>query len=533
MRENMDEKEYQILRKAVSMELDFVVYLDVATRTFRTITMNDQRGTLPMSEGKYDEMLPLDIEQNFYKDDKEDCGKCFELDNIIGMLEEKDVYMIQYRIVVGKELYHKQTKIYYQDETRDTIVFVCGDVTDSYRSSELQKVRLYQAMLETKRANKAKSEFLISMSHEIRTPLNSIIGLAYLSREHIGNSSQVLDNIEKIESSAQFMRSVVDDSLNLSQIESGNIALHELDTDFANFLINITAKTREDAMTKGVHFLAENRGAFAKQYHFDADNLGEAIGNVLQNSVRYTNPGGKITFITELLSESDDEAQIRFEIRDDGEGISDEFLPHIFEPFAQETKKTATLDGGTGLGLSITKNIIEMMGGKIDVYSKKNEGSTFVIAVKLASVNNSKTKAGQGSGAYGEEYNFDGKRVLLVEDNEINVEITKHILEHKNFEVDVAYDGQEAVDAFLGHPEGYYNAILMDIRMPNMDGLEATRLIRASDRQDHYSIPIIAMTANAFEEDVHKSLEAGMDAHLSKPVDIKQIYQTLDRLIYR
>jgi signal transduction histidine kinase/CheY-like chemotaxis protein len=532
MRRDIDEKEYEILRKAVRTELDFVMYVDVDTRSVHAVSVNDERGKLPMYEGDYATLIGRDIEENFHPDDKEPFTKKLDLDEIISELSDKDTLILTYRIVRGDEIMHKESKIYYQDEKRDMIIFVRIDNTPEYRAEEIQKVRLYQAMIATRRANKAKNEFLIRMSHEIRTPLNSIIGLSYLSREHIANSSQVLDNIDKIEDSAQFLRTCIDDILNLSQIESGNIALHELDTDFISFLNGVTAKTRQDVVSKGIHFVEENRGAFSKRYHFDADSLGEALNNVLSNAMRFTRSGGTITFITELLSEDDNGANIRFEIRDDGVGISPDFLPHIFEPFAQQNKKT-TLEGGTGLGLPITKNIIEMMGGKIDVYSEQDHGTTFVIMVTLASVDGAKSKRGVDLKKRDDEYNFVGKRVLLVEDNEINVEITKNILEHKQFIVDVAYDGREAVNTFLTHREGYYDAILMDIRMPHMDGLEATRAIRSSSHPDHYSVPIIAMTANAFEEDVHKSLEAGMDAHLSKPVDIRQMYQTLNRLIYR
>lgn len=213
--------------------------------------------------------------------------------------------------------------------------------------------------------------------------------------------------------------------------------------------------------------------------------------------------------------------------------MDEAFIPHMFEPFEQEDEGITTLNGGTGLGLPIARNIIEFMGGHIDAYSEKGKGSTFIVNVNLKRVRNSGEKLrGQGN-VQAPDYDFTGKRALLVEDNEVNIEITRNILLHKNLQVDVAVNGEEGVTHFLSHEPGYYDVILMDIRMPVMDGLTATRKIRESGREDGKTVPIVAMTANVFEEDVRKSLDAGMDAHLSKPIEITQMYAVLDSMIYR
>ncbi len=212
--------------------------------------------------------------------------------------------------------------------------------------------------------------------------------------------------------------------------------------------------------------------------------------------------------------------------------MDETFLPRAFDPLEQEDSGNPTLGGGTGLGLAIARNIIRVMNGNIEVHSKKGNGSTFSINVTIDKVaDGGKDTCGQSRGTK-QDYDFTGKRVLLVEDNEINVEITGNILRHKNFDVEVAVNGREGVEMFLAHAPGYYDVILMDIRMPEMDGLTATQKIRGSDHADSERIPIIAMTANAFEEDVRKSFQAGMNEHLSKPVDIKQMYSTLDGMIY-
>ena len=317
------------------------------------------------------------------------------------------------------------------------------------------------------------------MSHEIRTPLNSIIGLSYLSRANLGDEKKVLENFDKIEMSAQFLRSCMDDILNLSLLESGRVAFHEESTDFEAFLTHIEKEFSDKAQEKKISFSVQRRGSFADQYLFDREKLNEALSAILENAVKYTQPEGSVFFIIELFTRGEQETIFRFEIRDNGIGMEQNFLPHIFDAFAQEDDRNTTLSGGTGLGLTISKNIIDFMGGKIDVYSEKGKGSAFVVTVPLKTAKEDRRRTERTT--Y-QEYDFSGKRVLLV-------------------------------------------------MMPVMDGLAATRCIRESDHSDSKTVPIVAMTANVFEEDVKKSFDAGMNAHLSKPVDIKQMYAVLDELV--
>lgn len=386
--------------------------------------------------------------------------------------------------------------------------------------------------MDARQANQEKNELLERMSHEIRTPMNSIIGLTYLTKENVKNEKQVLENLDTINMSAHFLLSFIDDILNLSQIESGNIALIQEDMNFESFLTELTQPAERLAGEKQVGFSMIKRGNFSEVYHFDAEKLKKALFNILENAVKYTQAEGKIDFIVECLADKDTESVIRFEIRDTGVGMDESFLPHAFDAFEQERDGNTTLNGGTGLGLAIARNIIDFMGGRIDVYSEKGRGSTFVVTVNLEKVADREKSQRKQNKSESLEYDFTGKRILLVEDNDINIEITRNILVHKNFEVEVAVNGEEGVACFLAHEPGYYDAILMDIRMPVMDGLTATRRIRSAGHEDSERIPIVAMTANAFEEDVRKSFEAGMDAHLSKPVDIKQMYFVLDGMIY-
>lgn len=525
-------EEQEILKNVLKSELDFITYVDLNTRIARVIVTNQETDVTPPPEGDYDEINRNAIPVYVHPEDQEYCSRQLEISFIQKELEKKDHMVVPYRLLCGEQYRRKELSIYYHNGNRNTLVLVRRDVTDSYEEEQRQKERMYYALMDARHANQEKNEFLERMSHEIRTPMNSIIGLSYLTREHVDNGKQVLENLDKIDLSAHFLLSFINDILNLSQIESGNVALIQEDTDFAAFLEELYQSIRHAADEKQIHFSMEKRGSFEQEYRFDPEMLKKALMNILENAVKFTQSEGKVDFIIECLHDTGTEASIRFEIRDTGTGIEESFLPFVFDPFEQEDNGNTTINGGTGLGLAIAKNIIDFMDGRIDAYSEKGKGSTFVVTVKLEKVADCEASIRKQSRAERLDYDFTGKRVLLVEDNEINIEITKNILTHKNFEVEVAVNGEEGVACFLNHEPGYYDVILMDIRMPVMDGLAATKKIRSAERPDSGKIPIVAMTANVFEEDVRKSFEAGMDAHLSKPVDIKQMYFVLDSMIY-
>ena len=519
------DKQQKIMERAIKEEMDFIAYVDMETGVLRTIVTNAQSCVLPPECGDYQEINDTYIPQYIHPEDRERCKSEFLLSNIREKLSEKERVEVSYRLLCGGEYRRKTMSFYYYNEKKDTLVLVRHDVTESFVAELELREKIY-------RADRSKSEFLERMSHEIRTPMNSIIGLSYLSRENIKNEKQVLENLDKIEKSAQFLRSLIDDILNLSLLESGRVADNKEVTAFTPFLEELCRDISRRTAEKQIHFSMQARGDFEKEYLFDGGKLREALFGILENAVKYTLPEGRIDFIVELLMETGKNATFRFEVHDTGIGMDEKFLPHAFDAFEQEGDADMTLYGGTGLGLAISKNIIEFMGGRIDAYSEKGKGSTFVATVTLEKAFRSGRSRMRYEKSGGLTYDFTGKRILLVEDNEINIEITENILLHKNFAVDLAWNGEEALECFLRHEAGYYDAILMDIRMPVMDGLTATRRIRQSGRPDSGKIPIIAMTANVFEEDVKKSFEAGMNAHLSKPVDIRQMYALLDEVIF-
>ena len=390
---------------------------------------------------------------------------------------------------------------------------------------------LKQALEAAEKANHKKNDFLNRMSHEIRTPLNAIIGLSYLSKENETMPAKVYENLDKIEQSAHFLLSFVNDILSLSDLETGKIALEWDAVENEAFLAELKERIKKLTDAKQIHFTFSVLNEMEKYYVFDSKKLRKALMHVVESAVKSTPTGGTIAVEAEVLSQDVESAMLQFTVSDNGLGIEEVLLPVVFEPFEHIYGESRTLYNGSGLELAITKSIVDLMNGNIHVQSKKGEGTTFTLTVSVKQERRSKLRPKE-TGSKNVSYDFTGKRALVVEDSDINIEIAKNILVHKNFEVEVALNGEEALNAFEGHEAGYYDVILMDIRMPVMDGLEATKAIRGmASRPDGRSIPIVAMTANAFEEDVKKSLEAGMNGHLSKPIDIKKMYALLDMLL--
>ena len=392
---------------------------------------------------------------------------------------------------------------------------------------------LEQELLEIKTANQKKSDFLSRMSHEIRTPLNAIIGLSYLSMENENLPVNVRENLGKIEQSAQFLLSFANDIFSLSELEAGKIALEQDTIHTGSYLEKLVYKAEQMAEAKQIHFTTEIDETLGQYYVFDSKKLSKAILHLIECAVKSTPVGGTIAFgvkvLTTIEETAEDIVKVCFEIQDNGLGIEETMLSKVFDPFEQIYGESRTLYNGSGLELAIAKNTIDLMEGTVKVDSKKGEGTCFTVIVDWRKERRNAEHPKEDSKV---KYDFSGRRALVVEDNAINIEIEKNILLHKEFEVEVALNGQEAVDAFRHHEAGYYDIILMDIRMPVMDGLEAATLIRnMKERPDGADIPIIAMTANAFEEDVKKSFMTGMNGHLSKPIDIKKMYTLLDELI--
>lgn len=405
-----------------------------------------------------------------------------------------------------------------------------GDVTKLVLEERNRQQELKKAKEAAERANVAKTSFLSRMSHDIRTPLNGIIGLLKIDEQHADNRELVDANREKIRVSADHLQSLINDVLQMSKLENGEFNLEYEALDLNQLSGDVLTIVEMRAAEAGIT-LEYGKDSDEVKYPYvygSALHLRQIFVNVYSNAIKYNHVGGRIMTHFKLLGQEGDQVRYEWQISDTGIGMKPEFLEHIFEPFAQERTDARSIYRGTGLGMAIVKSLIDRMGGTIEVTSEEGVGSTFRIKLSFRiaakeELIEKKERLKEGS--------VEGLHLLMAEDNELNAEIAKLQLEEAGAEVTVVKDGQKAVELFEKLPAATFDAILMDIMMPVMDGLSATRAIRALEREDAGEIPIIAMTANAFEEDEKKSLEAGMNAHLSKPLKIELVVATIADLV--
>ena len=596
------------------------------------------------------------------ENERESVLQALSLSVITKNLEQEENYAVDVACHIDGEIYHKRFSFYPVDRETKFYILLKSDMTEVIREQQERNELLANALAEAEQANAAKTSFLSSMSHEIRTPMNAIIGLNSIALKDPELPEKTRDQLEKIDGSAKHLLSLINDVLDMSRIESGRMTLRHEEFSFREMLAQINTMINGQCRDKGLDYDCRITGSVEDFYIGDDMKLKQVIINILGNSVKFTPEGGTVSFIVESVSQFEDKATLRFIMKDTGIGMDKSYLPKIFDAFSQEDGNKANKYGSTGLGMAITKNIVEMMNGKITVESEKGVGSTFTVTVTLtksdkkaqehedirpqdmhvlvidddpvacehaklvleevgivsdscfsgkealemlklaharreaynlilvdmkmpeedgvevtkkirelyngestiiiltayawddimedalaAGVDSFMAKPLFASGVLEEfkqviqkknisreeihKAELKGRRILLAEDMFINAEIMKELLKMREMEVDHAENGELVVDMFKKSKENYYSAILMDVRMPVMTGLEATEAIRALDRPDAKAIPIIAMTANAFDEDVQRSLQVGMNAHLSKPVEPDHLYETLEILI--
>ena len=376
---------------------------------------------------------------------------------------------------------------------------------------------------EAQHANQAKTRFLFNMSHDIRTPMNAIIGYTQLLENNLDNKKQALDYISKLKSSSTILLSLINYILEMTQIESGKLDLKKEIGDLDDLVKNINVVVEPLIKEKKLHYSYHLE---IKHHHIicDKTKLREIVLNILSNAIKYTPEGGNVELLIQEISFENNKVKYHFIIIDNGIGMKEDFLPHIFEEFAREKTSTESKVPGVGLGLPIVKSLIDMMNGTIQVESKLNKGTKFTVelsfltSLQVENVNERNTST----------LDFSGKHILLVEDNELNAAIGIELLNTFKVIIDLAKNGEECIKILEKMPEGYYDLILMDIQMPIMDGYEATKIIRSFNNKNA-QIPIIAMTANAFEEDRKHALQLGMNEHLAKPVDIEKLKDVLTK----
>lgn len=655
----------KLLYKITDLDYDLIADIDIVHDTHRLFALNQKvQNAIPL-KGKFQEEVSKVAEQFMDEGARKVYLENLNYDFMIHKLSKQR----SYSFIIGMKdtegnTQVKRFEVFYIDSDLGRVCMARTDVTDIVRQEQQQKEELAAALAGAEQANAAKSDFLSRMSHEIRTPMNAIIGMCTIAAQSIGNDVKVEDCISKIGISSRYLLALINDILDMSRIESGKMLLKSEKIPMEEFINGINSICYSQAESKGVDYESIVDPMIDDFYIGDAMKLQQVLINIIGNAVKFTGEGGKITFSILRFKRTKNDVTLRFIINDTGVGMNDDFIPHIFETFTQESSGITSVYGGTGLGLAISKSIVDMMDGRITVRSIKGVGSEFTVDVKLGITEEEKLRHNQKQHHYNfshlstlvvdddvavcesamvtlkemgikaewvdsgykavervqnlwdhgkffemilidwkmpemdgietarrirrivgpevtiiimtaydwtsieqeakmagvnllmskpmfktslvsafskvlgqkEEkempkkeidYDFTGKRILLVEDNALNTEIAKMLLEGKGFTVETAVNGLRAMEMFSKSEKEYYDAILMDIRMPIMDGLTATTNIRNLSNADAGEIPIIAMTANAFDDDVEKSKAAGMNAHLAKPIEPERLYRTL------
>ncbi|MDO4555516.1 MAG: response regulator [Lachnospiraceae bacterium] len=431
----------------------------------------------------------------------------------------------------GKLIYRIWNAAYF-DADKELILMMTEDATESYQRDLENNRKLAEALEKAEKASQAKNDFLSRMSHDMRTPMNAILGMTYLAEEDEAKGMPTTTYISQIKDSSQYLLGIINDMLEMSRIESGKFTFTPDWHRLSDLVMPVIRMLEPMMAEKKLNFEidGERLENLNIEFYVDEQKLRQIMMNILNNACKFTPEGGTVSFRFGHVS-VDAEHGISTDqliIQDTGCGMSQEFLAHIFQPFEQERLPGMENISGTGLGLSIAYNIVRQMGGDIAVTSEMGKGSTFTITHPHPyRFIDDDTSTEKKENVLDTAKILSGKKVLLTEDNEINAMIAAKILENKGIKVQLAHNGQEAVDIFTEAPKGTFDMILMDIRMPVMDGLEAAKQIRTIDRPDAKIIPIVAMSANAFEEDRQLSIQAGMNEHLSKPVEPEILYQTI------
>lgn len=529
-------REQQNMLNVVAYTFEFMGFIDVASRNLTMYTRKIVLQNLPpLSVENYEKSL--EHLGRYYVQGNETgmVRELFSLDHMLEQLGEKPGgydFVLPYR--TETELRYKQINVMWGNEDHKTVCMVRADVTDMLAAERRSQNALEKALALAEEANRAKSEFLSSMSHDIRTPMNAIMGMTALAEAHIDDRGRVEECLRKISLSSRHLLSLINDILDMSKIESAKITLNHVKICLTELVSQLSDMMGEQAGAAGIEFRTFAEDIEHNYLYGDSLRVNQILINLLSNAVKFTPEGGIVEFLAEEIPavKGEGHVRLRFTIRDTGVGMSREFLEHIFEPFVRDGNVSQI--EGTGLGLSITKGLVDLMGGQIIVDSQLHRGTEFRVELEFEAAREDRlcdAVTESRSLFLPEEQPLAGRRFLVAEDNEINSEILCEMLRMYGAQTVVKQDGVQAVRAFQSAAPGTYDAVLMDIRMPEMNGYDATRAIRNLKRRDAGGIPIIAMTANAFAEDIQASSDAGMTAHVAKPIDIQLLLTTLDRLL--
>ncbi len=457
-----------------------------------------------------------------YEDDRERFMGTFYREKVMSILERDRIFTMKYRLVFGDTpIWVSMKATLLEDNDGRHLIIGTNNIEAQMKREEEYQQRVREARIS------ARNDFLANMSHDIRTPMNAIVGYTNIAKTNKHQPETVADALDKIGSSSHYLLSLINDILDISKIESGKMQISCGPCDLAALFRRIEDITALQAKKKSlvINYCHDNICHY--QVITDELRIEQIIINIVSNAIKYTPPGKTVDLIAEEVPSPGGKNKYRFIVRDTGIGIKEDYMPHIFESFTREERTTVNRIQGTGLGLAITAKIVEMMGGTISVKSKLGEGSEFTVELELEPLETDS----QANADNSENIDLAGHRILLVEDNAINAEIARMILEQYGAEVQQAENGKTGLEALQEKGPGYYDAVLMDIQMPVMNGFEATKAIRALGGAYATALPIIAMSANAYDEDVRDCLAAGMNGHIAKPFNPDELMRILRRYI--
>ena len=531
--ENKNKKTIDRILSAVTEDFVFLVVVDVRTRIEKVFFLSN--GPRPKWTGKdktYDENIKEYAEKIVAPEDRARFLETVEFDSLMNYFKKSgNEVSIEYDVIIDGERRRYQGKFTFSTQDPEGVKIYVGvrDITKIEEERTEYNRRLMSALAEAEEANKGKSYFLFNMSHDIRTPLNAVIGYSELAKKHLDDRDVLEDYINKIQICGNQLLGLIGDVLDMAKIESGKIDLSRNPCLCQDMMNEVVVSVNESAKEKGLSFEASGNACHTTIL-CDKVKVQKILLNILSNAVKYTPGGGKVTLsVHEEIKGDGDLSDFTFVIRDNGIGISKEFLPYVFNSFSRERNATLSGVSGTGLGMTITKRLVDAMGGKIEIESEQGRGTTVTVFLTFKRFEN---KVIEKKEEKLPEISLEGKRVLLAEDNEINSEIASEMLREVGISTEVVTNGEECVNALLSHSAGYYDLVLMDVQMPVMDGYEATRTIRRFQDKDKRMIPVIAMTANVFEEDKEKAYQSGMNGHLSKPIDMALLISTLNKCLH-
>ena len=450
-----------------------------------------------------------------------DASVCLE--GILRHLEISDRWSASYRRREGEKIYFKQVDYSWLNRQERIILSVRTDISASHERDQRQLSEMRAAKLEADQANEAKSAFLSSMSHDMRTPLNAVLGFTDLALRE-GNTEKKQQYLQKVKSSGALLLDLVNDTLELSRIESGKLVLEPEAVSGTEIWDSVGTSLQAAAAEKNIKLLADRPTVINRTIWADRLKLQKVLLNLISNAIKYTPAGGTVHVAIDEIDPPVSGRTHRITVEDNGIGISADFLPKVFEPFAQEHRAEAGKVAGTGLGLAIVKRIVDLMGGTIRVQSKMNCGTRFTVELPIQTL---QSEAAGRQEKPKEMISLAGKMALLCEDNDLNAEIVTILLNEKGMDVERAGNGQEGVSKFANSMAGYYDVVLMDIRMPVLDGYDATKKIRGLSRPDAKTVPILAMTADAFESEIRHAREVGMNDYITKPVDPQKLFRAI------